>query len=114
MITIWIDAQLSPSLAAWVNSNYTHIQAQSVRALGLRDATDIEIFKQAKEKQAIVMTKDDDFIRLLEQLGTPPAIIWITAGNTSNAKMQEILSMHLEKAVELIKAGEPLIEISKS
>jgi predicted nuclease of predicted toxin-antitoxin system len=41
-MTLWIDAQLSPSIAAWVNENYKDIQASSVRALGLRDATDIE------------------------------------------------------------------------
>ncbi|GAB3425203.1 DUF5615 family PIN-like protein [Niabella aquatica] len=112
MMTIWMDAQLSPSLAAWINSNYTTIQAHSVRSLGLRDAPDIEIFKQAKEKQAIVMTKDEDFLHLQEQLGAPPVIIWVTAGNTSNARMRELLGMYLDTIIRFIKDGECLIEIS--
>lgn len=59
-MTLWIDAQLSPSLAAWVNENYTDIMAASVRALGLRDATDMEIFMAAREANAVIMTKDED------------------------------------------------------
>ena len=42
----------------------------------------------------------------------PPAIIWITCGNTSNRKMRDILGSSLEKAVALISSGEPIVEIS--
>jgi predicted nuclease of predicted toxin-antitoxin system len=80
---IWIDAQLSPSLAAWINRTYDNIEAQSVQAAGLRDATDMEIFFEARKQGAIVMTKDDDFLRLIEQHGTPPKIILVTCGNSS-------------------------------
>jgi predicted nuclease of predicted toxin-antitoxin system len=61
---IWIDAQLSPSLALWINQNFSGIEAKSVRALGLRDASDMEIFSQAKNAGAKVMTKDIDFVNL--------------------------------------------------
>ncbi len=44
---IWIDAQLSPAIAAWINRTYEDIEAQSVRAVGLRDALDPEIFEEA-------------------------------------------------------------------
>lgn len=37
---IWVDAQLSPSIAAWINRNFVNIEAKSVRTLGLREATD--------------------------------------------------------------------------
>lgn len=42
---IWLDAQLSPSLAAWLNRNFDNIEVNSVRALGLRDSSDIEIYR---------------------------------------------------------------------
>ena len=32
---IWIDAQLSPAIAAWINCSYQDIEAQSIRAVGL-------------------------------------------------------------------------------
>ena len=65
-ITIWIGAQLSPALAAWVNRKYDRIQARSVRAVGLRDGKDREIFEAAREAGAVVTSKDSDFLRLLE------------------------------------------------
>lgn len=109
---LWIDAQLSPAIAAWINRTFNDIEAKSVRALGLRDATDPEIFEKAKKADAVVMSKDDDFIQLIEQKGTPPKLIWVTCGNTSNAKMREILSTTFLKAKELLESGENIVEIS--
>jgi predicted nuclease of predicted toxin-antitoxin system len=112
-MTLWIDAQLSPSLAAWVNENYKELKASSVRALGLRDATDMEIFMSAREANAIIMTKDEDFSRLLDEKGPPPFVIWVTCGNTSNARMRQALEKHLSLALDLIRRGEKLVEISE-
>jgi predicted nuclease of predicted toxin-antitoxin system len=69
---IWIDAQLSPAIAAWINRTYNGIEAQSVRAVGLRDATDSKIFEKARKQNIVVMSKDDDFINLVERQGPPP------------------------------------------
>jgi len=109
---LWIDAQLSPAIAAWINRTFDDIEAESVRALGLRDATDPEIFEEAKKSGAVVMSKDDDFIQLIQLRDAPPKLIWITCGNTSNARMREILSTALLKAIELLQSGEKIVEIS--
>lgn len=58
------------------------------------------------------MTKDSDFVLLLDRLGAPPQVIWITCGNTSNVRLQEILTNTLPKALELLKSGEELVEIN--
>ena len=58
------------------------------------------------------MSKDDDFIQLIEQRGTPPKLIWITCGNTSNARMGDVLSTALLKTIELLESGENIVEIS--
>lgn len=68
---VWIDAQLSPYLARWLSSEFG-VEARPVRDLGLRDAKDPEIFLAAREAEAVVLTKDSAFVRLLEQLGPPP------------------------------------------
>ena len=109
---LWIDAQLSPAIAAWINRTFEDIEAQSVRSLGLRDALDYEIFEEARKQAVIVMTKDKDFINLVDQHGSPPKVIWITCGNTSNAKMRQILSKSLSKAKQLLDKGEAIVEIS--
>ena len=67
MTEIWIDAQLSPAVAAWINRTYDDITAQSVRAIGLRDAEDEKIFQAAREANVIVMSKDSDFLNLLDR-----------------------------------------------
>ena len=69
------------------------------------------IFLQAKSAGAIIMTKGADFIKLLERFGPPPQIIWVTAGNTSNAHMREVLTKNLDTMIDMIGKGEPLIEI---
>ncbi|MGH7455711.1 MAG: DUF5615 family PIN-like protein, partial [bacterium] len=70
-MTLWVDAQISPKIANWIKQNFS-IQAIHVRDLGLREAEDPEIFFAAREKSAVVMTKDDDFLILLDKFGTPP------------------------------------------
>jgi predicted nuclease of predicted toxin-antitoxin system len=112
-MTIWIDAQMSPAIAAWINSSFA-VNAVGIRDLGLRDAGDGEIFEAAKRESAVIMTKDGDFMVLLDRLGAPPQVIWVTCSNTSNARLKEILTDTLPKAIELLKAGEGLVEINAS
>ena len=79
--------------------------------MGLRDANDETIFQQAKQQKVVIMTKDFDFLRLLERFGPPPRIIWITAGNTTNLRMREILKKHLAVVINMLTSGEQLVEI---
>ena len=110
---IWIDAQMSPAIAVWITANFP-VEALVLRDVGLRDAEDREIFLGARKQLAIVITKDSDFVTLQNELGAPPKIIWITCGNTSNARLKEILSATLSEALKLLDAGEDLIEVKAS
>ena len=65
---LWIDAQLSPALAPWLAERFG-VQAYSAQRLGHRDSTDEQVFRAAREAGAVVMTKDSDFLRLLERYG---------------------------------------------
>jgi len=56
-MTIWIDAQLSPCLAKWIEDTFD-VSSHAVRDFGLRDAKDFPIFQAAREANAIVLTKD--------------------------------------------------------
>jgi predicted nuclease of predicted toxin-antitoxin system len=109
-VIFWIDAQLSPALAPWMAERFG-IEAYSVKYLGYRNASDREIFRAARQAGAVVMTKDSDFLRLLEQQGPPPQVLWVTLGNTANARMKEALERTFSRAAELLRSGEPLVEI---
>ena len=108
---IWVDAQLSPDLAKWITQEL-QCPAKALREVGLRNSTDPQIFQAARKADVIVMNKDIDFVRLLEQHGSPPKLIWITCGNTSNERLIEILSVALPEALKLLQKKESMVEIS--
>ena len=80
-MTLWLDAQLPPLLASWINAQEGGIQAFVVRDVGLWDASEPEIFRAAREAGIAVMTKVRDAIRLLEEQRHPPLVIWLRLGN---------------------------------
>ena len=107
---LWLDAQLPPGLAAWIEANFP-FSARAVRDLGLRDSEDEEIFRAARADAAVVITKDSDFLVLLQRYGPPPRIVWVRCGNTSNAHLREIFSNRLTLALQLLQQGEHIVEI---
>ncbi len=108
---IWLDAQLSPDLAAWIEDNFD-VECTAVRDLELRDASDNEIYERAVTAEAVVMTKDSDFVNLLKQKDEVPGIIWITVENTSTGSMKEILEENFALICRWLEEGESLVEIS--
>lgn len=111
MTTIWVDAHLSPAITVWMTDTFG-VSAMALRDLGLRDAEDSAIFEAARAQGVIFMTKDSDFVDLVERLGPPPQIIWLTCGNTSNARLRNILQAVFPQALALLQTGESLVEIS--
>ncbi len=111
-LVVWLDAHLSPRLAVWLQSEFG-VSAIPVRTLGLRDAEDSVIFAAARQAKAVVLTKDGDFVQLLERHGPPPRILWLTCGNTSEARLQALLRATWPRIVTLLEAGEALVEISE-
>jgi predicted nuclease of predicted toxin-antitoxin system len=94
-MTIWIDAQILPALARWLSERFA-IESRHVKELDLVEASGPSIFQAAKLADAVVLTKDRDFI---------------TCGNTSNREMVRILGATFEKAYALLVAGEAVVEI---
>lgn len=110
---IWIDAQLPPSLARWLAEAHG-VDAHHVVDIGFVDADDSVIFEAARlRKAAVVLTKDEDFVQLLDRRGPPPQIVWVTCGNVRNATLRDIVGAAWPRVAELILAGEPLIEIGR-
>lgn len=109
---VWVDAQLSPALAEWMRSALS-VDSVSLRSLGLHRAKDQEIFSRARAEGVVVMTKDADFVELVERLGTPPQIVWLRCGNTSNARLREILTSWWPHVQALLAAGERIVEIAE-
>jgi len=88
------------------------VDAIPVRDLDLREAEDSEIFDKARRAQAVLFTKDEDFVHLVGRFGTPPQVLWLRCGNMSNARLWTVLTRTLPDAIELLRQGEPVVEIS--
>ena len=81
------------AIATWIENTFK-IRAFAIRDIGLRDAEDLEIFTAAKAQDVIFMTKDNDFVDLVERLDAPPKIVWLTCGNTSNIRAKRNSKCH--------------------
>jgi predicted nuclease of predicted toxin-antitoxin system len=110
---LWVDAQLPPTLASWLSATFS-LEAVALRDLSLRDARDIEIFEAARAENAVMMTKDSDFIDLVCRLGAPPQILWLTCGNVTNRNLRQLLAATLPYALEQLRQGEMIVEISNT
>jgi len=100
-------------LANWLTDTFG-VEASALRDLGLRDSKDIEIFEAAQIANAVIMTKDSDFVDLVCRLGTPPQILWLTCGNVTNRYLHQLLIATLPNALERLRQGEVIVEISSN
>jgi len=85
-----------------------------VQDVGLLEADDAVIFEAARVGgAAVVVTKDEDFVQLVERHGPPPQVVWVTCGNVRNAELRRIVLEAWPHVATLLAAGEPLIEVSQ-
>lgn len=108
----WVDAQLPPALAKFLETKFG-VEAVALRELGLRDAEDTDIFAKARSAGAIVISKDADFVEMVERLGAPPQLLWVTCGNVTNERLQEIFSKVWPDVIALLENGEPIVEVAQ-
>jgi predicted nuclease of predicted toxin-antitoxin system len=104
-----VDAQLPPDVARWLRD--AGHDAQAVRAVGLRDADDGEIWQHALATGAAVITKDEDFPIRAQQTDASPVIVWLRIGNTSNHALQLWFMPQLPQILAWIEQGVRVLEI---
>jgi predicted nuclease of predicted toxin-antitoxin system len=74
-------------------------------------AQDINIWTYAKENDYIIVTKDSDFVDLLEVKGFPPKIVLLKTGNNSSKAIMELLVTAKESIRDLSENDYGLLEI---
>lgn len=107
----WIDAQLPPQLADWLSWTFK-VEAIALRDLNLRDAEDEMIFRHAQQPNIVLISKDSDFVELVLRFGIPPQLLWVTCGNVTNQRLQQLFSQVFPQALSLLASGEAIIEIT--
>jgi predicted nuclease of predicted toxin-antitoxin system len=112
LLRFWIDAQLPPSLAVWLRGEQG-ADATHVQDLDILTAGDPVIFAEAARNGAVVVTKDGDFPKLVQQHGPPPQVLWIRSGNVTNRELRRIVLEVWPEAIAVLEDGAPLVEIRR-
>ena len=105
-----VDAQLPPALARLLESR-GH-DAKHVAELGLTAAEDVHIWRYASRHNAVLVTKDEDFVTLSTLKNDGPAIIWIRVGNTRKQALLTWFERLLPIIEQALAKGEKLLELT--
>jgi predicted nuclease of predicted toxin-antitoxin system len=62
-----------------------------VRDIGLKSATDTDVWEHAVRNELIIVSKDSDFHQRSLLFGHPPKIIWVRLGNCSTGTVETLL-----------------------
>lgn len=97
-----IDANLSYRLVKKINRIFP--DSLHVERTGLPiPASDIEIFRWAKANGCVLLlTRDDDFVELLEREGPPPKIVMLRISNRSSDYVAALLDRHIGDVFDLV------------
>jgi len=104
-----VDAQLPPALASLLRA-HGH-QADHVNDIGPGDAPDRSLWEFARENDAVIVTKDEDFSLLFALRGEPAAVVWVRIGNTRRAALLSWFEPLIAEIVTVVDSGQKLIEL---
>jgi len=88
-VKLLFDQNLSPSLPRVLADIYA--ASIHIREIGMRDATDTEIWEYAKSNDFVIVSKDSDFQARSLLYGSPPKFIWLRVGNCAVKPIEELL-----------------------
>ena len=74
-------------------------------------AKDLDIWNYALENGYIIITKDNDFLDLLELKGFPPKVILIKTGNNSSKTLADLIINVKQKIEDLENNNYGLLEV---
>jgi predicted nuclease of predicted toxin-antitoxin system len=109
---LWLDENLPPSLAPWLAAEFG-VAAVVVRDLSLAAEKDEEIFWSARANGAVILTKDTDYVELLQKHGPPPAIVHVQTGNQSNVRLRAFFRQKFALVLHELRGGTALVQITE-
>lgn len=109
------DENVSPTLAGTLAPEYP--ASTHVRAVGLRGATDQQIWEYARTQGFTIVSKDTDFRERSFVEGFPPKVIWLDVGNSGTSAIVALLRRErarLEQFGELAETSVLILSIGAS
>lgn len=105
-----VDAQLPPALARWL-AQQGH-EATHVSDIDMAAASDRSIWQKAEEMDAVIVTKDEDFVSLASVQSSGPAVVWLRIGNTTRHTLLSHLAPVFPSIERTLYAGDRVVEVT--
>ena len=108
-----IDAQLPYRLKNWlIYKGYDAIHTLDLPLKNLTSDTFIADF--SLQENRIVITKDDDFLKLNILNGKPKRLILLTTGNIVNADLISLFEKNFDFIIDLLEREAMIIEMNNN
>lgn len=85
-----LDENIAAHLVPFLGNLYPG--CADVGSCGLAGASDLAIWRYARDHGLVIVSKDEDFQRLSVLYGAPPKVIWLGLGNCSTADTSNLLA----------------------
>jgi len=107
---ILLDANISWKLVNKLTPVFG--ECAHVDSIGIKvPAKDEQIWQYALDNGYIIVTKDNDFLKLLESKGFPPKVVLIRTGNNSSKILSDLIIEAKSKIEDLENNEYGLLEI---
>ena len=104
-----VDNQLPAALARYLTSR--GLDCQHVLDVGLRSATDAEIWEHASRNDYVVISKDEDFLYLANAHPGGARLIWVRLGNCRKKVLLGAIERLWPRIEDRLDAGDRIIEV---
>jgi len=108
-VKLIVDAQLPPLLAATLRE--AGCDGCALCEIGMREASDSDIWDYALQEQGAILTKDEDFAERCNNSKTAPVVVWLRIGNATNPELLDWFKPRLPFILERLEDGDRLIEV---
>jgi predicted nuclease of predicted toxin-antitoxin system len=93
-----------------------HLQAHGLESVHLSNcrlasASDLEIWNYAKDRNCVIVSKDEDFLHLSGTDLNGPPFVWVRLGNCRNSTLFAAFDRVLPHLRDTIDAGAKVVEI---
>lgn len=105
-----VDNQLPTALARYLSDNGW--ECIHVVDVGLENSDDRAIWQYAKERNMVIVTKDEDFQILANRQGSiPPQVVWVRIGNCRKVALLEAFNRIISALRPMLDEGQAVIEV---
>jgi predicted nuclease of predicted toxin-antitoxin system len=108
-VNFLVDNQLPPALARFIQDELK-CSAIHVVDVGMRDASDAEVWSYASQTQSILISKDEDFANMVLQVPTAK-LIWVRVGNCRKTFLLDLFRQMWPRILQRLDGGDRVIEL---